>query len=81
MTEDHKVRCSIHLLGAFFFFDPHVSFSFVAKPDSLLLLRARWNGVCSAATAVGWCAVALMTQIAEPKVHRPVEQLPGGEDA
>ena len=21
MTEDHKVRCSIHLLGAFFFFD------------------------------------------------------------
>ena len=20
MTEDHKVRCSIHLLGAFFFF-------------------------------------------------------------
>ena len=36
MTEDHKVRCSIHLLGAFFFLCPFPTT--LRRPSSTVLI-------------------------------------------
>ena len=53
MTEDHKVRCSIHLLGAFFFQQPP-SFAFFAPhlTKTLLEEKEEWRTISLCGTPV-----------------------------
>ena len=47
MTEDHKVRCSIHLLGAFFFFELHlILFCCKARFFAAATRPLEWSLLC-----------------------------------
>ena len=47
MTEDHKVRCSIHLLGAFFFFELYlILFCCKAQSFAAATRPLEWSLLC-----------------------------------